>query len=62
MPNKIKNSAQHGRKNSGFVELIVLIVIALLLMKYYNINVSTVLGWGNAFLKWFTSYFGSILK
>ncbi|HEV7701827.1 MAG TPA: hypothetical protein VGO63_00045 [Candidatus Paceibacterota bacterium] len=56
MNTKIKN------KEGGFVELIIVIIIALLLMKYFGITVSTVLGWLKMFVDWFTTYFHSILK
>lgn len=49
MKNKINN------KQSGFLKIIILIVIALLLMKYFNITISGV-------IDWFTSFFGNVLK
>jgi hypothetical protein len=42
-------------KSKGFVELIILIIIALLLMKYFGITVSGV-------INWFESFFKSVLR
>ena len=49
-------------KEGGFLEIIVIIVIALLLMKYFGITVSTVIGWIKIFIAWFTTFFKDILK
>lgn len=49
-------------KNAGFVEIIVIVIIALLLMKYFGITVSTVLNWVKEFLEWFKTFFKDILK
>ncbi len=49
-------------KKAGFIELIVIVVIALLLMKYFGITVSTVVAWAKVFIAWFTTYFHDILK
>jgi hypothetical protein len=51
-----------NNKQNGFVEMIVIIIIALLLMKYFGITVSTVVAWGKVFLAWFTTFFKDILK
>ena len=50
MKEKLKNN-----KNRGFLQLIVLIVVALLLMKHFNITISGV-------IQWFTSFFAGVLK
>jgi hypothetical protein len=42
-------------KNKGFIELIILIIIALLLMKYFGITISGV-------INWFESFFKNVLK
>jgi hypothetical protein len=42
-------------KQGGFIELIILIVIALLLMKYLGITVSGV-------INWFMSFFRSVFR
>jgi uncharacterized protein involved in cysteine biosynthesis len=47
---KIKNT-----KQGGFLELIVLIIVALLVMKYMGLTVSEV-------INWFKSFFGSVLR
>ena len=49
MKNNIKN------KNGGFIKLIIFIVIALLLMKFFNITFSEI-------ITWFKSFFGNILQ
>ena len=51
-----------NNKQSGFIETIIIIVIALLLMKYFGITVSMVIGWFKIFLAWFTTFFKDILK
>ena len=43
------------RKQSGIIQIIVLILIALLIMKFLDITVSEV-------INWFKTTFGSILK
>ena len=50
MEAKIKN-----KDEGGFLQLIILIIIALLIMKYLGITVSGV-------IDWFVSFFGSVLK
>jgi len=42
-------------KKGGIIEIIVLIIIALLLMKYFGITISGV-------VHWFTSLFGSVFR
>ncbi len=42
-------------KQSGLIELIILIIIALLLMKYFGITISGV-------IDWFKSFFGTVLR
>lgn len=42
-------------KEGGFLKIIILIVIALLIMKYYGVTISGA-------MHWFTSFFGSVLK
>ena len=45
MENKTKN------KEGGFIELIILIIIALLIMKYFGITISGVVDWFEAFFR-----------
>lgn len=52
MKNLIKNTKNEG---SGFIQLIVLILIALFLMKYYGITISGV-------INWFTTTFKDVLR
>jgi hypothetical protein len=49
MTEKIKN------KEGGFIELIILIIIVLIIMKYSGITVSEV-------VNWFMSFFRSVLR
>ncbi len=42
-------------KEGGFLEIIVLIIIALLLMRYFGITISGV-------INWFASFFRSVLR
>jgi len=42
-------------KKGGFLQIIIIIVIALLIMKYLGITVSGV-------IDWFMSFFSSVLK
>ena len=55
MQNEIKNPARRGGKQAGFLEIIILIIIALLLMKYLGITVSGA-------IDWFMSFFRSVLR
>ena len=48
--NKLKDS-----KQGGFLELIVLVIIALLIMKYLGLTISEV-------VTWFKDFFGSVLR
>ena len=49
MKNNIKN------KKSGFLQIIIVIIIALLIMKYFGITISEV-------VDWFLSFFRSVLR
>jgi len=49
MKNNIKN------KNGGFLQIIIVIIIALLIMKYFGITISVV-------VDWFLSFFRSVLR
>ena len=49
MENKIRN------KKGGFIELIILIIVALLLMKYFGITISGA-------INWFVSLFRTVLR
>ena len=42
-------------KNKGFLQIILVIIIALLIMKYFGITVSGI-------YNWFMSFFGSVLR
>ena len=42
-------------KERGFLQIIILIVIALLIMKYFGITISGV-------FHWFSSFFSGVLK
>jgi hypothetical protein len=43
------------KKSKGFIELLVVIIVALLLMRYLGITVSGV-------INWFTAFFRSVLR
>ena len=49
MKNQIKN------KEGGFIEIIIIVIIALLIMKYNGMTISGV-------IVWFKSFFASVLK
>ncbi|MDP9249547.1 MAG: hypothetical protein M3M85_03515 [bacterium] len=49
-PMNMKNN-----KQGGFLELIVLIIVALLIMKYMGVTVSET-------VDWFKDFFGSVLR
>ncbi len=51
-PVKIK---KYENREGGFVELIVLILVGLLVMKYYGITISEA-------VNWFKAYFGDVLR
>ncbi len=42
-------------QNGGFLKLIIFIIIALLLLKFFNISISDA-------VNWFKSFFSSVLK
>lgn len=60
MKNKIKNT------QSGFLELIIIIVVALLIMNYFHLTISGVLAYFNTSLaeivNWFKVLFQSVVK
>lgn len=47
----MKNKSQKG----GFLQIIIIIVVALLIMKYMGLTVSGA-------INWFTNFFASVLK
>lgn len=51
-----------NREQSGFIEFIVLVFVALLIMKYIGITISEVVAWFKTFFAWFLSFFGSVLR
>ena len=53
MKNNIKGMPT-GRQG-GFIELIIIIIVALLIMKYYGITISGT-------MEWFKSFFGNVLR
>ena len=66
MKNIIENN-----KERGFLKLIIIIIIALLLMKYFNITITDILnffhltwneiiGWLKQALNWFKDLFNSV--
>ena len=53
MTSEIENRS--GEKGGGFIQIIILVVVALLVMKYYGVTISGV-------IEWFSSFFGSVFK
>ena len=55
-----------GREQGGFLQIIILIVIALLIMNYFNLTVSGVLAYFNTSLSeianWFKSLFQNVVR
>ncbi len=46
---------KHTNNQAGFLQLIIIIIIALLLMKYFGITISGAIAW-------FKDFFGSVLQ
>ncbi|MFA5841165.1 MAG: hypothetical protein WC847_02755 [Candidatus Paceibacterota bacterium] len=42
-------------KQGGFIQIIIFIIVALLIMKYFGITISGV-------INWFTSFFSGVLR
>ncbi len=65
MQNKLKNN-QPNNKQSGFVELLVIVIIALVLMQHYGMTVSSLLGYFgltiSGVIHWFTDLFRSVVR
>ena len=55
MKNEIKTKTRVGNKQGGFLEIIVIIIIALLIMRYYGITITDA-------IHWFTSFFAGVLR
>jgi uncharacterized protein involved in cysteine biosynthesis len=56
MKKEIENKKEKiASTQGGFLELIIFIIIALLLMKYFGITISSV-------VNWFESFFRSVLR
>lgn len=51
----IKKEGEYASTQGGFLEIIVIILIALLIMKYYGITISEA-------LYWFKNFFGDVLR
>lgn len=66
MKNIIKNPARLGGKQNGFLQIIILIVIALLLMNYFHLTISGVLAYFHTsisdIINWFKSLFQSVVR
>lgn len=46
-----------NNKEKGFLKIIIIIVIALLLMRYYNISVDDALNWIKSFVNSVVAFF-----
>jgi hypothetical protein len=66
MKNIIKNHTLLGREQSGFLKIIILVVVALLLMNYFHLTVSGVLAYFHTsisdIINWFKSLFQSVVR
>jgi hypothetical protein len=66
MKNIIKNPARLGGEQSGFLQIIILIIIALLLMNYFHLTVSGVLAYFHTSISdifnWFKSLFQNVVR
>lgn len=71
MINKIKNVKAGLNQQGGFIKLIIVIVVALLLMKYFGITITGILAyfhltwpeiinWFQQALNWFKDLFNSV--
>lgn len=47
MKNRIKNFTHRGERQDGFLQIIILIIIAMLLMKYFNLTITGILNYFN---------------
>ena len=70
MKNNIKNKNKKAEQD-GFLQIIILIIIALLLMRYFNLTISGILAyfhltwteiinWFKEALNWFKDLFNSV--
>ena len=57
MKNAIENKKNRfaSTKQGGFLEIIIIIIIALLIMKYFGVTISGA-------IHWFTSFFSNVLR
>ena len=56
MSNLLKNKKEDlVQAKGGFLQVIILIIIALIIMKYFGITISGV-------VHWFTTFFSSVLR
>jgi hypothetical protein len=66
MKNITKNPARLGGKQGGFLQIIILIIIALLIMNYFHLTISGVLAYFNTSISeivdWFKSLFQSVVR
>ncbi|MFZ3011777.1 MAG: hypothetical protein WA060_02155 [Minisyncoccia bacterium] len=44
-----------GINNGGFLQIIIFIIVALLIMKYFNVTISEV-------INWFKTFFAGVLR
>jgi len=59
----LKNKNKRERYTQcGFLQIIIVIVVALFAMKFFGITFSEVFDWFSSFLRWFIYFFRDILK
>ncbi len=51
-----------NNKQAGFFEILIVVIIGLLLMKYFGVTVSNVVAWVKIGIEWFMTFFKDILK
>ena len=58
----LKNKNKREYTQGGFLQIIIVIVVALFAMKFFGITFSEVFDWFSSFLRWFIYFFRDILK
>jgi len=51
-----------NKQQSGFIQIIILIIIVLVLMKYFGVTISGILDWIASFFDWLASFFRGLLR
>lgn len=60
----MQNEIKIKNKKSGFLQLIIIIIVALLLLRYFGLTISGILAYFNlsvsGIINWFKDLFGSV--